>query len=163
VAPLALVATGHPPCGGSTADADCGQRCDGSDGKACKYPAGTASCGRPSCGGGAEKDVSTCDGAGTCKPASKTCAPYVCDVTACLGARTRVGAHPSYVDREGFGERHGAAPLLMQPAEGLFLGLGTGGFAEVAFQVPEPGSYSTDELTTHLGWHPPAGARARQS
>jgi hypothetical protein len=80
--------TGHPPCGGSTSDSDCGQRCDGTDGKACKYPGATAACGKPSCGGGTETDVSSCDGAGACKPLSKGCAPYVCSTTACLAACT---------------------------------------------------------------------------
>ncbi|MGZ3452669.1 MAG: hypothetical protein ACXVEF_23875, partial [Polyangiales bacterium] len=80
--------TGHPPCGGTSTDASCAQRCDGTDGKACKYPGTTATCGMPSCGGGVETQVSTCDGAGTCKPATKACAPYVCGATACLSTCT---------------------------------------------------------------------------
>jgi len=81
--------TGHPACTGTSTDSDCAARCDGTDGKACKYPGTTASCGTPSCGGGIEKQVSTCDGAGTCKPASKTCSPYVCGPTACLTTCTK--------------------------------------------------------------------------
>jgi len=81
--------TGHPACTGTSTDSDCAARCDGTDGKSCKYPGTTASCGTPSCGGGIEKQVSTCDGAGTCKPASKTCSPYVCGPTACLASCTK--------------------------------------------------------------------------
>jgi hypothetical protein len=78
--------TGHAPCTGASTSADCAQRCDGTDGKACKYPGGTATCGTPSCGDtpATETEVSTCDGAGNCKLAKKACAPYVCGTTSCL-------------------------------------------------------------------------------
>jgi len=81
--------TGHPACKGTSTDVDCAQRCDGTDGANCKYPGTTASCGKPSCGGGIETQVSTCDGAGTCKAATKTCAPYLCGTTACLSGCTK--------------------------------------------------------------------------
>jgi hypothetical protein len=80
---------GHPICAGTSTDADCAQRCDGTDGTTCKYPGTTTTCGAPSCGGGEETEVSTCDGAGACKPALKTCAPYVCGATACLASCTK--------------------------------------------------------------------------
>jgi len=82
-------ATGHPACSGTSTSADCAPRCDGTDGASCKYPGTTASCGKPTCGGGTETQVSTCDGAGTCKPAAKTCSPYVCGMTACLSSCTK--------------------------------------------------------------------------
>jgi MYXO-CTERM domain-containing protein len=81
--------TGHPACTGTSTDSDCAARCDGTDGKNCKYPGTTSVCGKPSCGGGVEVQVSTCDGAGTCKPSSKTCSPYVCGPTACLASCTK--------------------------------------------------------------------------
>jgi len=81
--------TGHPACTGTSTDSACASRCDGTDGKICKYPGTTSVCGKPSCGGSVEVQVSTCDGAGTCKPASKACAPYVCGPTACLSSCTK--------------------------------------------------------------------------
>jgi hypothetical protein len=58
--------------------------CDGKG--ACQlYPAGT-SCAPPSCATGMTTQTlgRTCDGAGTCKPAStQSCAPYACNGTAC--------------------------------------------------------------------------------
>jgi len=81
--------TGHPPCSGTSSDPACGLSCDGTDGKVCKYAATTKSCGAPSCTGGIEKQVSTCDGAGTCKPASKTCGLYACGPTSCLASCTK--------------------------------------------------------------------------
>jgi len=81
--------TGHAPCTGTSTDASCAMRCDGTDGKNCKYPTTTTSCGSPSCGGGVEKQVSSCDGGGNCKPAAKDCGSYACGPTACLTACTK--------------------------------------------------------------------------
>ncbi len=75
---------GHPGCTGTATDPSCGPRCDGTDGKTCKYPLATSSCGTPSCAGGVEQQVSSCDGGGACKPASKSCGAYACGATSCL-------------------------------------------------------------------------------
>jgi len=109
---------GHPACTGSSTDPDCKQRCDGTDGAACKYPGTTSACGTASCGGGEETQVSTCDGAGTCKTAKKGCSPYVCGPTACLSACTKNDdcAKGNYckagscVKVEGLGKSCGGAP-----------------------------------------------------
>jgi MYXO-CTERM domain-containing protein len=64
----------------------CGLRCDGTDAKACHYAASSAACGLASCGSGVENDISTCDGSGACKVATRSCGAYACGPTACLSA-----------------------------------------------------------------------------
>ncbi|MGZ3452082.1 MAG: MYXO-CTERM sorting domain-containing protein [Polyangiales bacterium] len=81
---VGMPVTSHPPCSASSTDPACGLRCDGTDGKKCNNAAPTVACGTPSCEMGIEQQVSTCDGGGTCKPASKACGAYACGPTACL-------------------------------------------------------------------------------
>jgi len=79
---------GHAACSGTLTDPKCGLRCNGVETKSCVNASTTTACGTPSCSGGVEKGVSTCDGGGACKPASKTCGSYDCGPTACLASCT---------------------------------------------------------------------------
>jgi hypothetical protein len=83
--PIAGVARGgRPACAGSSA---CGGFCDGTNGKACRLPGSTTSCGVPLCENGAVSAGATCANT-ICVPAvPESCEPYVCDPAnpACLG------------------------------------------------------------------------------
>jgi len=80
--------TGHPACSTTPTDLTCGLSCNGTDSFACHNALTTVACGVASCAGGIETDVSTCDGSGACKTATKTCGVYSCGTTACLSTCT---------------------------------------------------------------------------
>lgn len=61
--------------------------CDG-NGACAFYPAGTT-CGAPTCTGSTLTQARTCDGAGTCRPATTAkCDPFTCATTACKATCT---------------------------------------------------------------------------
>ncbi len=76
--------SGHPACSATTTDPTCGLSCNGTDNLACHDATTSTACGTPSCTGGIENDVSTCNGAGACAAATRPCAAYACGPTACL-------------------------------------------------------------------------------
>jgi N-acetylneuraminic acid mutarotase len=64
----------------------CALSCDGTDTAACHFPGTSATCSADGCTGGVETHASTCDGAGACKDAAKSCGDFVCGATACKTA-----------------------------------------------------------------------------
>jgi hypothetical protein len=78
--------TGHPACSATPGDPDCGLTCNGTDATACHNQPTTVSCGAPSCAGGKEIDVTTCDGGGHCPVVQRSCGSYQCGATTCLTA-----------------------------------------------------------------------------
>jgi hypothetical protein len=75
---------GHGACTDPSTDASCASRCDGTTGTKCAYAPTTTACGTPTCGGGVERPVSTCNGAGACNVSPKSCGSYQCGSTSCL-------------------------------------------------------------------------------
>ncbi|MGZ3416829.1 MAG: hypothetical protein ACXVEE_03130 [Polyangiales bacterium] len=61
----------------------CASSCDGTDTAACHFPATTVACGINGCAAGVETHASTCNGAGKCGDAPKSCGDFVCDTMAC--------------------------------------------------------------------------------
>jgi hypothetical protein len=76
----------RPACVGG-GDPQCGKVCDGVHGASCSFlPAGSSPCGVNGCSAGVETRASTCDGAGACAAAPKSCGAYGCGPTACRSA-----------------------------------------------------------------------------
>ncbi len=77
---------GRTACSAATASNACaGQLCDGSDVTACHYPAaGSVLCGTAACSAGLETHVATCDGAGSCTDAPRSCGLYACQTGGAL-------------------------------------------------------------------------------
>lgn len=64
---------------------DCIGSCDGKS--ACSFPSVAKTCGTAVCTG-AQSTGYACDGSGSCKAASTSCAPYNCGASACLASCT---------------------------------------------------------------------------
>ncbi len=70
-------------CSGVDPGTTCGIACDGLDASKCTYSPKSTPCSANTCVGGVETHASTCDAAGKCNDVPKSCAPYLCDATAC--------------------------------------------------------------------------------
>ena len=63
----------------------CGATCDGATTDACVFAVESTTCAPASCSLGQARGVSTCDGAGTCRPGeAKDCGTYACEDAACV-------------------------------------------------------------------------------
>ena len=62
----------------------CGGACNGADRTACSFPAGTVTCGAPTCATGVERPAPTCNGLGNCAMAQpRSCGAFGCGTTSC--------------------------------------------------------------------------------
>jgi hypothetical protein len=78
------VREGSPPKGktcGTTAD--CGGQCNGSDGARCYQARAGVECGVEACVDGVARGRGVCRADGSCTGATKSCAPYGCDLSGC--------------------------------------------------------------------------------
>lgn len=65
----------------------CSKTCNGTNVATCDYlPKGSEPCGSNACSSGVETHASTCDGAGKCDDAPKSCGAYRCGGTSCRSA-----------------------------------------------------------------------------
>ena len=73
-------------CTGAGTGTTCGPTCDGSTADKCTFPGASLPCGSNSCVDGFETLASSCDGAGKCAAAPKSCGDYGCDTDRCKTA-----------------------------------------------------------------------------